>query len=78
MEREFLLVVFSERRTETSLFPTSCSFLGRSLLNYKDKGSRDFSGYRSWCVLWLQEEEEEEREGWWCGGLIIKKILQMW
>lgn len=32
-------------------------YFGREPLNYKDKGSRDFSGYSSLCVFWLEEEE---------------------
>lgn len=29
------------------------------MLNYKDKGSKDFSGYSSLCAFWRLEEEEE-------------------
>lgn len=68
MEKESVVVVLSETSAELQRF-------GRKLLNYKDKGSRDFSGYSSRGAFGLDEEEK--------GGLIMKnnnknkKILQI-
>lgn len=45
-ERWMRLFLLSEQRAEISPFPRSWGILGE-LADYKDKGSRDFSGYSS-------------------------------
>lgn len=50
------LVLLSEQRAEISPFPRSSGILGE-LLDYKDKGSRDVSGYSSPANSGWKEEE---------------------
>lgn len=55
----------SEQRAEISPFPRSSGILGE-LLDYKDKGSRDFSGATVALRILAGRERERERGGGSC------------